>query len=67
MIDDLDILRAANLLLKRYGADAGIRAAQRADELLADGDSDGYAIWRRILEAVTDLARAAPAEGERGN
>jgi len=25
MIDDLDILRAANLLLKRYGADARFR------------------------------------------
>jgi len=38
MIDDLDILRAANILVKRYGADAAIQAAQRADELFAEGD-----------------------------
>ena len=26
VIDDLDILRAANILIKRYGADAAIEA-----------------------------------------
>ena len=44
MVDDLDIWRAANLLIKRYGSDAAVQAAMRADELQADGDSDGYAI-----------------------
>jgi len=43
--------------VKRHGADAAIVAAKRADELLAEGDSDGYAIWKRILEAVSELAR----------
>jgi triphosphoribosyl-dephospho-CoA synthetase len=47
MIDDLDIWRAANLLIKRYGPDAAVMAAQRADELLAVGDADGL----RHLEA----------------
>jgi hypothetical protein len=31
MIDDRDIWSAANLLLKRYGVNAAIQAAQRAD------------------------------------
>jgi hypothetical protein len=35
MIADIDIWRAANILVKRHGADARIAAAQRADELLA--------------------------------
>jgi len=35
MIADIDIWRAANILVKRHGADARIGAAQRADELLA--------------------------------
>jgi len=60
MIDDRDIRRAANLLLKRYGADAVIRAARRADELSADGDSDGCAIWKRIAAAVTELVCTNP-------
>jgi len=67
MVDDHDISRAAHLLLKRYGADTAIRVAQRADELSADGDSDGYAIWNRILEAVGELTRTKPVEGERVN
>jgi hypothetical protein len=67
MIDDLDILRAANILIKRHGADAAVVAAQRADELLEAGDIDGCAIWKRILSAVAELTRITPAEGERVN
>jgi hypothetical protein len=67
MIDDLDILRAANILIKRHGADAVIVAAQRADELLETGDTEGCAIWKRILAAVMELTRTTPAEGERVN
>jgi hypothetical protein len=40
------------------GEDAPIRAAQRADELLADGDMEGSAVWRRILEAIEELQRS---------
>lgn len=35
MIADIDIWRAAHLMVKRHGEDAAIEAAQRADELLA--------------------------------
>ena len=66
-MNDPDIWRAANLLLKRHGADAAMVAAERADELLAAGDVEGCTIWKRILLAVTELARTAPAEGERVN
>jgi len=59
MIDDRDIWCAANPLLKRYRADAAVQAAQRAPELLDAGGVDGCAIWKRILEAVADLARKA--------
>jgi len=67
MIDDLDILRAANLLLHLHGEDAELAAAQRADELLNRGDVEGHAVWRRIVSAVADLTRTKPAEGERVN
>jgi hypothetical protein len=62
MIDDLDILRAANILIKRRGDGAAIEAPKRADELLAEGDVDGCAIWKRILHAVGELTRTTPAE-----
>lgn len=37
-----DIYRAAKLLIDKYGAEATIHAALRADELLEAGDMDGY-------------------------
>ena len=40
---DLDIYRAAKVLIDRHGQDAPIRAAMRADEPLAAGDLDGRA------------------------
>jgi hypothetical protein len=51
---DLDIQRAANLLLKRHSEDAPIMAAQRADELLASGDLEGVQVWKVILSAVEE-------------
>ena len=67
MIDDMDIWRAAALLIKRHGDDAAMVAAQRADELLAASDFEGSAIWKRIIEAVEELSRTKPAKGERVN
>ena len=67
MIDDLDIFRAADILIKRHGADAAIDAARRADELFAAGDLEGSALWKRILAAVLELTRTTPAKGERVN
>jgi hypothetical protein len=56
-ITDLDIWRAANILLKRHGDDAAIVAAQRADELLEKGDIEGQIIWKRIAAALAELQR----------
>jgi hypothetical protein len=57
VIADPDIFRAAKLLIDQHGDDAPIRAAQRADELADEGDLDGAAVWRQILEAIGELTR----------
>lgn len=67
MTEEIDIWRAAHLLVKRHGADAETTAATRADELLAQGDVDGQRIWKRIVAAVRELQRTKPAAGERQN
>ena len=41
MIADIDIWRSANVLVNRYGKDAALEAAKRADEFLAAGDMGG--------------------------
>ena len=41
MTSDLDIYRTANVLVKRYGKDAALEAAQSADAMLEKGSLDG--------------------------
>ncbi len=64
MITDLEIYRAANQLVKRYGEDAGIEAAKQADAMLEAGDIDGQQVWKRILRAVDELQRQKRSESE---
>jgi len=47
-------------MLKRYGEEAVDESATRAGELAADGDHDGAAVWRRITDAVGQLANSTP-------
>ena len=55
MISDLDIWRAANLLIRKHGADAELEAAKRADLMLDRGDDEGQLLWRRIKRAIGAL------------
>ena len=65
MIPDLDIYRAAQVVVKQHGQDAPIEAAMRVDAMLEKGDLDGYAVWRRILRAVGELQRTEVGAGVR--
>ena len=60
VIPEIDIWRAATLMLKRYGDKALEQSITRADELAADGDHDGADTWRRITVAVEQLANTTP-------
>ncbi len=63
MVEDLEIYRAANQLVKRYGEDAELEAAKQADAMLEAGDPEGLAVWKRILKAVDELLAQAPPKG----
>ncbi len=63
MISDLDIYRAANLLIDRHGADALIEAARMIDGMLDKGDLEGRAVWLRIRHAIETLL-AAPSSSQ---
>jgi hypothetical protein len=60
VIPELDIWRAANLMLKRYGETAQAESDARAAELAAASDYNGEAVWRRITDAVAQLANNMP-------
>ena len=63
MISDLDIYRAANLVIKRHGGDSVIEAARMVDRMLELGDPEGRALWQRIRRAIEMLQ--APSYGTR--
>ena len=62
MIPEIDIWRAATLMLKRYGEKALGESATRAEELAAQDDYNGAgAPGRRITDAVGQLANVTSA------
>jgi hypothetical protein len=61
MVSDLDIYRAANLLIRQHGAEAAIEAARKADLMLDRGDTEGRGVWLRIKRAIVELQ--APQTG----
>ena len=61
MISHREIWQTANVMVKRYGADAPIHAAMRSDELLDEGDLDGAATWRAVLRAIDELLSDEPS------
>ncbi len=65
MISDLDLWRAAQVMVKRYGDGATTEAAKRADEFLYQGIIDGERLWMRIMQAIEELQRERPGDGGR--
>ncbi len=64
MIPDLDIYRAATLLIMKYGRHAPNHAARWADAMLEAGTPDGHAAFKRILRVIEELQGTAPKSGE---
>ena len=60
MIPEIDIWRVAYLMLKRYGNEADIESAIRAEELAEVGNHKGAAVWRRVIDAIGQLENTKP-------
>ncbi len=63
MTSNLDIYRAAHLLIERHGDDAPIEAAMGADELMDASDMEGEAVWLRIVRAIEQLLSEERPDG----
>jgi hypothetical protein len=61
MMTEIDIWRAAYLMLWWYGDTAEEESARRANELAADGNSAGEASWRQIINVIGQLANTTPS------
>ncbi len=64
MVEEIEIWRAANQLVKRYGEDAEFEAAMRAAAMIEACDIDGQRVWKRILTAIDELLRDKPDQEE---
>lgn len=67
MVDEIDIWRLAHSFIKDHGDDAEAEATRRATEWLAKGDMGGHAVYERVVNAIGELRRSAPREGEAAN
>jgi hypothetical protein len=66
-LEDIDIWRTAKILIDSHGDDASIEAAMRADRALDDGLPDAVSVWVRVMDAIDDLKRLKPRDGEAVN
>jgi hypothetical protein len=63
MVPDIDIWRAAMLLIRQHGQNAEIVAAHRADELWEREDHEGREVWLRIKRAIVELQKTPTGPG----
>lgn len=61
---ELDLYRAAHALIKHYADEAEEIAAKRIVALEAEGEHEGAAAFRRIIEIILELRRTEPKAGE---
>jgi hypothetical protein len=54
-------------MIELYDLDAGWRAAQRANFLYQEGDTNGFRAWVRIVDAIKQLQKIEPCDKDMRN
>jgi hypothetical protein len=63
MLSDLDLYRAAHLMMHEYGHDAELEAARRANQMLARGDRTELLVWFGIWRTIAEMRGQTPPIG----
>jgi len=58
MLSDVDIYRAAHLMMHEHGNSAELEAARCADRMLGRGDRDELLTWFRICRTIAVMRQA---------
>ena len=66
-MEEVEVWRTANVLIKLHSEQAAFVAAERADELFAKDDFLGCTIWTRVVRAILEIERQKPRDGEAVN
>jgi len=54
-MEEIDIWRSANHMVRQYGVNAGYEAGRKAGDLLKAGDKEGFEVWRSIARAIEEM------------
>jgi hypothetical protein len=60
VVEDSDIFRAAESLLRNHGEKAAMECANLVDRWTARGDKDAADVWRRVMQAVRAMQTRQP-------
>ena len=66
-MDEIDVWRVADLLMKECREEAVFVASKRADAMLEQGNTEGVTTWLKVVKAIETLQRKGPAAGEAVN
>jgi hypothetical protein len=58
LTSESEVLRLAREMIKQHGMRAGVRAAERLNDRIDEGDWRGRDVWARVVHAVHELQRA---------
>jgi hypothetical protein len=61
------VWRSAHRLVLEHCDGAPVQAAMSADEALANGRLDNYRFWLGVIDALKEMGRRLPVDGERLN
>ena len=61
------VWRSAHQLVLEHCDNAALHAAINADQALAEGRLDNHRFWRDVIDALKDMGRRLPVDGERLN
>ena len=56
-MDEIDIKRAAGLMIELYGSAASLSAKARGKRAFDLGSTDGFHAWKRVADAISDMER----------
>jgi hypothetical protein len=66
-MNEAEVWRTAKEMIEQYGGEALERARARAEKLREYGIAEGYEDWTRVADAIVELERKKPGEGEKVN
>jgi hypothetical protein len=62
MVDEADILRSAESLLRNHGEKAAMECANMVDRWTARGEKEAAGVWRRVKLAVRKMQAQKPGQ-----